>query len=82
MWKGILWNGRGVTRNICHSQFYHDRRDETRPSVGFEITPWSYLGRGIFIAAIIQSCGAAAVSVYVYQGGDTVYEKLLTVVCT
>lgn len=25
--------------DVCHSQFYHERYDETSVSVGFEITP-------------------------------------------
>lgn len=27
-----------MSRDVCHSQFYHERYDETSVSVGFEIT--------------------------------------------
>lgn len=28
-----------MSRDVCHSHFYHERYDETCVSVGFEITP-------------------------------------------
>lgn len=40
-----------------------------------------YLHSGIFIGAITQS-SRVSVCIYVYRGGDTACEKLLTIVCT
>lgn len=47
-----------MSRDVCHSQVYHERYDETSVSVGFWNNAVCYLRCGIFIAAIIQTCRA------------------------